>query len=267
MDDVYCVLCTNLLKSVEFNLKSTNSKHSHTPLISIVENVTGKLLSNQHSNVCLQCCNLINELDAIELRQIEIRNQIKKYVDFSKQNISVAFKAELTENVISTMDSNIINEINDINLFSCNIVKNNLNNDLLTEVPYLKSGIEFFNSELVDIKLDDCVRNENKIKSDQLDEPTKKKGKRKKNPDKAKPHICHCSKEFRTSGELKNHMKSHNNYRPFICEICGQSYKHKTAFNIHMDMHNGINPFTCIYCSKSFTQKGALVRHVPIHTG
>ncbi|XP_043498866.1 zinc finger protein 561-like [Polistes fuscatus] len=81
-------------------------------------------------------------------------------------------------------------------------------------------------------------------------------------------HTCSkCNKKWKTSTELKIHMKSHSNIRPYMCEICGQAYKYKQALNIHIDMHNGISPFQCSYCNKCFTQKGALVRHLPMHTG
>ncbi|KAI4503378.1 hypothetical protein M0802_001600 [Mischocyttarus mexicanus] len=76
-----------------------------------------------------------------------------------------------------------------------------------------------------------------------------------------------CNKKWKTSTELKIHMKSHSNIRPYMCEICGQAYKYKHALNIHIDMHNGISPFQCSFCNKCFTQKGALVRHLPMHTG
>lgn len=80
-------------------------------------------------------------------------------------------------------------------------------------------------------------------------------------------HRCSvCSKLWRTASELKNHAKTHSNMK-YICEVCGQAYKHKCHFNVHMGMHVGINPFTCQLCNKSFTQKGALQRHRLLHTG
>ncbi|CAL7937794.1 unnamed protein product [Xylocopa violacea] len=76
-----------------------------------------------------------------------------------------------------------------------------------------------------------------------------------------------CNKRWRTSTELKTHMKTHSTLRPYMCEKCGQAYKQKRALEIHVGMHNGINPFQCNFCSKCFTQKGALRRHLPMHTG
>lgn len=52
----------------------------------------------------------------------------------------------------------------------------------------------------------------------------------------------------------------------FVCDICGQTYKHKSSLEIHIGIHNGISVFTCEYCDKPFTQKISLQRHLPIHT-
>lgn len=77
---------------------------------------------------------------------------------------------------------------------------------------------------------------------------------------------------------------------PYICEICGASYKHKKACDIHVGMHKGefnlqlkkyegdfvfkwlfnflgISPWKCNECNKIFPSKGALARHEAIHTG
>ncbi|KAK7574449.1 hypothetical protein V9T40_011640 [Parthenolecanium corni] len=81
-------------------------------------------------------------------------------------------------------------------------------------------------------------------------------------------HECNqCGKKWRTVTELKSHIASHSDVRPFVCEICGQAYKMKKALDIHIGMHNGIHPFVCNYCNKSFTQKVGLEKHLPIHTG
>lgn len=101
-----------------------------------------------------------------------------------------------------------------------------------------------------------------------LNEVKKKTKKEKTIIIKASKYPCpQCPKMWRSKSDLKTHLVSHSEIRPFICEICGKAYKHKYALNVHVGMHNGINPFSCPHCKKSFTQKGALQRHIPIHTG
>lgn len=259
--EFHCVLCNILLEGIKFNLKNNNSKYSDTPLISIIENVVGKFLT-LYFEICMQCYNLLNELDAIEMRQTEIRNQFKKYLEHHSQNISSS-QEEPSQNT----SSSIVKEINDIKPLSCSdIIETNV---LLSETSDLKPSIKLdTNTTGAPLNISNVSKQNTPISNSETDKPiSKKNGKKKEHVDLSKLYKCQCSKEFRTAGELKNHMNTHSNHRAFVCEICGQSYKHKAAFNIHMDMHNGINPFTCIYCNKSFTQKGALIRHVPIHTG
>ncbi|XP_018577787.1 zinc finger protein 37-like [Anoplophora glabripennis] len=252
--EVPCAVCNTFLETIHFNLKSNNSKYSNTPLISIIENVTAKFLP-KHFDICIQCYDLLNELDAIELRQMEIRSQFKKYVEHHyKQNISSIPNINPEGNEISINDN-----LSDCSKTIENSITAKLNKNIKSNVKLVDENTT--NSTLSVCNIEETVPVSSTEKTEKI-----KIGKI-KYPGAPKPHKCHCSKEFRTASELKNHMNTHNNRRAFICEICGQSYKHKAAFNIHMDMHNGINPFTCIYCHKSFTQKGALVRHVPIHTG
>lgn len=66
---------------------------------------------------------------------------------------------------------------------------------------------------------------------------------------------------------VENAIKSRKKYNPrFICDICGQPYRHKQSLEIHLGIHNGTSTFTCDYCGKLFTQKISLKRHIPIHT-
>ncbi|XP_077294288.1 uncharacterized protein LOC143916895 [Arctopsyche grandis] len=77
-----------------------------------------------------------------------------------------------------------------------------------------------------------------------------------------------CYASFNTQARLDFHMVKHEESKsPFICEICGASYKHKKACDIHVGMHKGISPWKCAECGKIFPSKGALSRHEAIHTG
>lgn len=69
------------------------------------------------------------------------------------------------------------------------------------------------------------------------------------------------------TAQLKSHANSHNDVRPYVCELCGQAYRHKGALQIHIVMHSGLSPYQCLTCGKQFTQKGALKRHGNIHLG
>ncbi|XP_044752078.1 zinc finger protein 287-like [Coccinella septempunctata] len=91
----------------------------------------------------------------------------------------------------------------------------------------------------------------------------------KSNSSSKEPHKCtRCNIIFFSKQELKSHNTTkHAEDKPYICEVCGKVYRHKSALTIHVGMHNGISPFKCLHCDKTFTQKGAMMRHNKIHTG
>lgn len=69
--------------------------------------------------------------------------------------------------------------------------------------------------------------------------------------------------------EIQQHEDAHKDDEGerVACDICGRSYKSKSALSIHIGIHSGKSPHECHICGKQFTQRGALVRHMPIHTG
>ncbi|KAG8504363.1 Zinc finger protein 236, partial [Galemys pyrenaicus] len=97
-------------------------------------------------------------------------------------------------------------------------------------------------------------------------------------------HACKaCRKEFETSAQLKEHMKTHYKIRvpgtraynrnidrsgfTYSCPHCGKTFQKPSQLTRHVRIHTGERPFKCSECGKAFNQKGALQTHMVKHTG
>ena len=61
--------------------------------------------------------------------------------------------------------------------------------------------------------------------------------------------------------------RSHLNERPFICEVCGNSYRAASQLKVHFRTHTGERPYVCKECGKTFNTGSTLHRHGLVHTG
>lgn len=57
-------------------------------------------------------------------------------------------------------------------------------------------------------------------------------------------------------------MKSHNEAKPYECEICQRGFKMQSNLERHKILHTGEMRFCCSYCGKTFTQNDNLQLHV-----
>jgi KRAB domain-containing zinc finger protein len=83
-----------------------------------------------------------------------------------------------------------------------------------------------------------------------------------------------CSKFFKCSIKLNQHMRAHAGKTPYGCTICGKSFTHRDQLASHcLFTHTDTIPveksklFSCPQCSKSFGVKSTLNRHMRVHTG
>lgn len=86
-----------------------------------------------------------------------------------------------------------------------------------------------------------------------------------------------CGKVFGKPYNLKSHMKSHSNEKPFECKVCGKHFARSHDKKRHELLHKGEKNFKCEGflndgktkwgCGKRFARSDALSRHFRTETG
>ncbi|WFD07912.1 hypothetical protein MVES1_003281 [Malassezia vespertilionis] len=72
-----------------------------------------------------------------------------------------------------------------------------------------------------------------------------------------------CGSTFTRQYNLRGHMRSHMDQRPFKCTWpgCGRSFARTHDCKRHHNLHLNIKPYTCEGCGKTFARLDALNRH------
>lgn len=81
-------------------------------------------------------------------------------------------------------------------------------------------------------------------------------------------HNCDlCGKNLSSKSALKSHMMGvHSIQRPFICPVCGKSFKTPNRLHLHKLIHSKEKKFVCSYCGYSTNKGGDLTVHIRTHT-
>ncbi|XP_046379535.2 transcription factor E4F1-like [Haliotis rufescens] len=80
-------------------------------------------------------------------------------------------------------------------------------------------------------------------------------------------HKCPaCSRTFRGSSYLKQHMKSHTGDRPYKCPVCLKTFISKDTLNKHMSAHSEERHYKCGECGKLFKRISHVREHLKIHS-
>ncbi|XP_055316340.1 zinc finger protein 75A-like [Sitodiplosis mosellana] len=81
-------------------------------------------------------------------------------------------------------------------------------------------------------------------------------------------YICPiCQREFKISGNLKQHIETHSDYKRFICNYCGKGFHLPYNLKEHMNTHTGARPYKCETCGKTFGRNTLRQAHMRTHTG
>ncbi|XP_026667104.1 zinc finger protein 271-like isoform X2 [Ceratina calcarata] len=84
-----------------------------------------------------------------------------------------------------------------------------------------------------------------------------------------KPYLCDlCGKSFKHSNNLRGHKRTHlddSQKKRHVCDVCGNAFRSRFHLREHMNQHDGTKPYSCEKCSKAFCKRIQLRQHKLSH--
>ena len=65
--------------------------------------------------------------------------------------------------------------------------------------------------------------------------------------------------------EMRKHMRTHSDFRPYKCNMCPRSFHDMYKLKRHLVVHTGLKPYQCHICDQRLSRAEHLRRHLLIH--
>ncbi|KAG8454023.1 hypothetical protein GDO86_000595, partial [Hymenochirus boettgeri] len=75
-----------------------------------------------------------------------------------------------------------------------------------------------------------------------------------------------CDKKFISANQLRRHMITHSEKRPYTCEVCCKSFKRLDQVTAHRIIHSEDKPYQCKLCGKGFAHRNVYKNHKKTHS-
>lgn len=239
-----CYICDNSVVSEVNNVFEVLTGHSQTPVHLFLEKFVGHSLSsrtepNFSDLLCQECIDKFNEYDLAVLTAQRLQHEVLECF-----NATINKYDEFKLEVVEPDDSIGFDQIGSYG--DGVIVIKGEKADGYEDCSYLDSSYERMRKVNVAKKR---IRKK-KLKVERLDRDVSENWSLLEVVEKKCKRLFKCQQctmEFDDKSQYREHISSHDiaNKEMHVCDVCGQTYKSKTALDIHVGLHKGVSPHKC----------------------